>query len=105
MAFPTQFTLLSSTTAASTTGSANFAAIATKWAVGIILTATNPQTPNPPVPSLTFTCSSDNTNFAAVTPAAQRGGWYTFDVPAQYITVQVANNTGTLVLVAVAEST
>jgi hypothetical protein len=105
MAFPTQFTLLSSTTAASTTGSANFAAIATKWAVGIILTATNPQTPNPPLSSLTFTCSTDNTNFAPVTAANMRGGWWNFDIPAQYITVQVAGNTGTLVLVAVAEST
>ncbi len=105
MAFPTQFTLLASTTAAATSGTANFAAIATKWSVGIILSATSSSTPGPPVPSLSFTCSSDNTNFAPVTPANMRGLWWTFDVPAQYVTVQVAGNTGTLVLVAVAEST
>jgi hypothetical protein len=89
MAFPTQFTAISSTTSAAATGTAiSLGAIATKWAVQVVTTSQ-------PAPTLGFMSSCDGTNYVPVSPANTRGGWITFDTPAEYVTVQMADNTGT----------
>ena len=88
MAFPTQFTAISATTSAASTATAvSLGAIASKWAVQIVTTSQ-------PAPSFNFSTSCDGTNYANVTPANTRGMGLIFDAPAEYVTVQMANNTG-----------
>lgn len=100
MTFPTQFTLIASTTEAEgNSGPVNLGAIATKWAVEIVSSGT--------LPTVNFTCSTDGTNYAPVTPANTRGGWLTFDVPAEYVTCSMsqagATNTVAIFVVALSD--
>ena len=89
MAFPTQFTAISSTTnAASNSGPINLGAIASKWSVQLVTTSQ-------PQPTLGFTASTDGTNYSPVAPVSQTGNWWSFATPAEYVTVNMANNTGT----------
>lgn len=101
MAFPSQTTLISSTTNASAStaaGGVSLGAIANKWAV--LLVATGQSAPNA-LPTLNFAASCDGTNFGPVAPAAQRGNWFVFDTPAEYIVCTMANNSGTAAVFAV----
>ena len=97
MSFPTQFTLIPQTSAKTTQSTAvNLGAICNKWAVQVVGEGLGSLT-------LNFTCSCDGTNYATAAPAATRGQWFTFDVPAQYVIATLAGNTGTVALYVVAE--
>lgn len=82
MAFPTQFTLLTSSSADvhSTAAPVDMGAIANRWAVQIMgLPASAPGV------EFEALASCDNINFSWVTPASARGTWFYYETPARYL--------------------
>ena len=102
MALPVQVIPITSTTNAAASGTGNFTAIANRWSVCILSAGNNASTVG--LPTLGFTSSCDNVNFVPVSPVEVRGNWSIFDTPAQYITVNMANNAGTTTVIAVGHS-
>ena len=90
MTFPTQFTAISAGTTALPSGTANLLAIANRWAVQVMARGSDPS-----VPGMIFESSCDGINYAPVLPAAQRGNWFVFDAPAQYVTCILDQNNPT----------
>ena len=102
MTFPTQFTVISSTTNATASGSANFAAIANKWSIQVVSSGQNS------LPTFNFFTSTDGTDYSQVDPLNQTtnqfGDFFAFDTPAQYVQVTMGANAGTVAVYAVAQS-